>query len=200
MAVTYAERNEINNYRNLVECALSEVEARIQLYNLIHKNNNLYAIEHIKKRIKNEDSTKEKLRQKQLKYEKKNIEEHIYDFGGIRAILLYEAGVYALRDYIINQKDVILIEEKDYINRPKESGYQSLHLIIKIALDLNNQIEYIPIEIQLRTCIMDAFATIEHNEKYKKKYISKKKNEKLLNISKEFQRLEKELQKICNEN
>lgn len=49
-------------------------------------------------------------------------------------------------------------EEKDYIREPKESGYRSLHLIVKVPVFLSSQVEVTP-EVQIRTIAMDFWAS-----------------------------------------
>ena len=65
--------------------------------------------------------------------------------------------------------DIKLIKEKDYIKNPKESGYVSYHLILAVPVTLVNGTEYINVELQIRTLVMDAWAAIEHKLVYKKK-------------------------------
>lgn len=68
----------------------------------------------------------------------------------------------------LQQDDIILIEKKDYIKNPKESGYRSLHLIIEIPIFLQNEKRRMKVEVQLRTIAMDFWASVEHKLRYKK--------------------------------
>ena len=56
-----------------------------------------------------------------------------------------------LADCLLQQDDITLIEKKDYIKNPKESGYRSLHLIIEIPIFLQNEKRRMKVEVQLRT-------------------------------------------------
>jgi len=56
---------------------------------------------------------------------------------------------------------------KDYIANPKENGYQSLHLIIKIPIFMSDHMEKVYTEIQIRTIAMDFWASLEHKIYYK---------------------------------
>ena len=76
--------------------------------------------------------------------------------------------IYMLADCLLQQDDIILIEKKDYIKNPKESGYRSLHLIIEIPIFLQNEKRRMKVEVQLRTIAMDFWASVEHKLRYKK--------------------------------
>ncbi len=68
---------------------------------------------------------------------------------------------------IQQQKDVKLIECKDYIQNPKPNGYQSLHMIIKIPIFMSDRSEEVYVEIQIRTIAVDFWASLEHKIYYK---------------------------------
>jgi len=59
------------------------------------------------------------------------------------------------------------VASRDYIANPKESGYQSLHLLMMVPVVCRGQHRIVPVEIQLRTCDMDRWAVIEHDACYK---------------------------------
>jgi len=67
----------------------------------------------------------------------------------------------------LKQDDIELVRVKDYIKNPKNSGYRSLHLIIKVPIFLANEKRMMHVEIQLRTIAMDFWASLEHKMKYK---------------------------------
>ncbi|MDR1972626.1 MAG: hypothetical protein LBQ46_11980 [Treponema sp.] len=64
--------------------------------------------------------------------------------------------------------NVKLVDKKDYITHPKESGYRSLHLIIETPIFLQNEKRLMKVEVQLRTIAMDFWASLEHKLHYKK--------------------------------
>ncbi len=68
---------------------------------------------------------------------------------------------------LTSQDDVQLIEEKNYIQHPKENGYSSLHLVVDVPVYLSEGKVYIPVEVQIRTVAMDFWASLEHNLRYK---------------------------------
>src|SRR5690625_7778614 len=64
-------------------------------------------------------------------------------------------------------KDIEVLEVKVYFKHPKPNGYRSLHLLIEIPIFLSESVEYIPVEIQIRTIAMDFWASLEHKIFYK---------------------------------
>ena len=64
-------------------------------------------------------------------------------------------------------KNIIIKQKKDYILKPKETGYTSYHLKVEIPINLDGKKEYIPAEIQIRTVAMDFWASVDHKIRYK---------------------------------
>ncbi len=60
-----------------------------------------------------------------------------------------------------------VIEERDYIKTPKESGYRSYHLVVMYPVQLLEREQQLKVEIQIRTLAMNFWATIEHSLNYK---------------------------------
>ena len=63
---------------------------------------------------------------------------------------------------------MILLERKDYISAPKETGYRSLHLLVETPIYLHDKKKLMKVEVQLRTLAMDWWASLEHKIRYKK--------------------------------
>ena len=60
-----------------------------------------------------------------------------------------------------------VIKTKDYITKPKQSGYSGYHLIVETPVQVEQKVLPVKVEIQLRTMAMDFWATNEHKVKYK---------------------------------
>ena len=73
-----------------------------------------------------------------------------------------------LADCLLQQDDITLLEKKDYIEHPKDSGYRSLHLIVQVPIFLQNEKRPMKVEVQIRTLAMDLWASQEHKLRYKK--------------------------------
>lgn len=151
-------------------CAIMEVETKFKVLNeqfsLRYDKN---PIETIKSREKSMNSIIKKLKKKNLPLTLESIEREIHDVAGIRVICSFVEDVYLIADCFLKQDDIEVIEVKDYIKHPKESGYRSLHLIIEIPIFLANEKKMMKVEVQLRTLAMDLWASQEHKLRYKKK-------------------------------
>ena len=73
------------------------------------------------------DSILEKLHRRGLPVTLASLEENLNDVAGVRVICSFVDDIYMLADCLLQQDDITLIERKDYIKNPKESGYRSLH-------------------------------------------------------------------------
>ncbi len=150
-------------------CAIMEIETKFNVLNeqfsLRYDRN---PIESIKTRIKSMESIMRKMRVKELPLNLAAIEENIRDVAGVRVVCSFLDDIYMLADCLLQQDDIRLIERKDYIKNPKESGYRSLHLIIEVPIFLQNEKRNMKVEVQLRTIAMDFWASLEHKLRYKK--------------------------------
>lgn len=128
-------------------------------------------IDSIHHRIKTYDSLLEKCQKRNVNSNDiPAVKDTIKDIGGIRIICLYRDDVERVARMIGNTPGVSIYEKKDYIATPKENGYQSLHLITYVQIPSvvdGNQI--VPVEVQIRTLAMQAWAQVEHRAKYKAK-------------------------------
>lgn len=151
------------------ECAVMEVETKIKILNeefSLRTQRN--PIESIKSRIKSPASIYEKLSRKGYDMTIENMEQHIKDIAGVRVICSFPEDIYAVARLITEQDDIVILEIKDYIAKPKANGYRSLHLIIAVPIFLANEKRNMKVEIQFRTIAMDFWASLEHKVKYKK--------------------------------
>ena len=97
-----------------------------------------------------------------------SLENNLSDVAGVRVICSYIDDIYQLYDMLKSQDDIEILEIKDYINYPKDNGYRSLHVIVKIPVFLSTGKHYSKVEIQIRTIAMDFWASLEHEIRYKK--------------------------------
>lgn len=152
------------------KCAIMEVETKFKVLNeqfsLEYDRN---PIESIKTRVKSLDGIVRKVRRKNIPLTLSAIEQNINDIAGIRVVCSFPEDIYLLADCLLQQDDIRLIEQKDYIKHPKENGYRSLHLIVAVPIFLQNEKREMKVEVQLRTIAMDFWASLEHQIKYKKK-------------------------------
>lgn len=126
-------------------------------------------IEFVTGRVKKISSILEKARKKNILLE--DVEEKIEDIAGIRIMCQFVEDIYKVIDIIRARdgKDLYIVEERDYINNTKVSGYRSYHIIIKYPVQTGHGEKIIFAEIQIRTLAMNFWATIEHSLRYKYK-------------------------------
>ena len=148
--------------------ALDEVNTKINIlkdeFNYIHDYN---PIEHVKSRVKSPESILKKVIKKGSSFEFDSIKENIRDIAGIRITVSFISDIYKLADMLKTQKDITVIESKDYILHPKSNGYQSYHMILEIPIFMSDREENVYVEVQIRTIAMDFWASLEHKIYYK---------------------------------
>ena len=127
-------------------------------------------IHHIDTRLKSVKSILGKLEKKHLELSLTSACNHIFDIAGVRVVCPYIKDVYLIRDRLLDQDDIYIMEIIDYIEHPKKNGYRSLHMIIRVPVYFMNRKQFVPVEIQIRTEAMDLWASLEHDIKYKSLY------------------------------
>lgn len=151
------------------ECAVREITTKLEILDtelghLTRRN----PISSIKSRVKQPDSIIQKLIKEGHPLTVESLENNLSDVAGVRVICSYIDDIYQLYDMLKSQDDIEILEIKDYINYPKDNGYRSLHVIVKIPVFLSTGKHYSKVEIQIRTIAMDFWASLEHEIRYKK--------------------------------
>lgn len=179
---------------NIYSQAIEEVKQELES---INKKHNL--MDHVKTRIKEPKSIINKMKSKNYSLTYRNLIENINDIAGVRIITSTKESIYKLKDMIENETNINILKEKDYIAKPKKSGYSSLHLIVEIPVNIEEQIVFVKVEIQIRTIAMDLWASMEHEIKYKpKSKLSKASSKKLIQYAKILNKIETEMAKMYN--
>ena len=151
-------------------------------------------IQGIKSRIKSRESITKKLDKRGHDFNLDNIKEFLNDVVGARVICLTEEDVYNVVEKIKNLPSIKVIQEKDYIANPKDSGYRSYHIIIEIDVPLvNGEIVPVRAEVQVRTLLMDAWSSLEHEIIYKNKRCTEESKNRLRDYSYELAFVEKNM-------
>lgn len=122
-------------------------------------------IEFVIGRVKTVDSIKEKMTRRVISPEV--IETDMQDIAGIRIVTQFVDDIYRIVDLIHARDDMEVIEERDYIQNAKPSGYRSYHMVISYQVYLPTGPKKIIAEIQIRTLAMNFWATVEHTLNYK---------------------------------
>lgn len=111
-------------------------------------------INQVSTRIKSTESIILKLQRKNLPLTIESLNS-LNDIVGARIVCDFLDNVYLVSDKLKNNKNIKIIEVKDYIKNPKNSGYRGIHLIIEIPVSIDGTLKNIRSEIQIRTVCMD---------------------------------------------
>ena len=117
-------------------------------------------------RKKTAESVRKKLIRKEHEVNWENARTKLNDLTGIRISCSFQDDVYRLAGKLQKNKKFTLIKTKDYIKKPKASGYQSIHIIVDVLVDQGK--DPMRVEIQLRTMAMNYWAKLDHQLCYKK--------------------------------
>ncbi|MEJ8766232.1 GTP pyrophosphokinase family protein [Oceanobacillus sp. HCA-5259] len=161
-------KKEITRFMLMYEFALNEMKTKIEIlkeeFRLLHDYN---PIEHTSSRLKSPKSILKKIQRKGGDFTFDSISKNVKDIAGIRITCPFISDIYRINDMLQKQRDVKVLEIKDYIKKPKSNGYRSLHLLIEIPVFMSDREEQITVEIQIRTIAMDFWASLEHTIYYK---------------------------------
>ncbi|MEB1806277.1 MAG: GTP pyrophosphokinase family protein [Bacillaceae bacterium] len=122
-------------------------------------------IEFVTGRVKPVASIIDKAKRKNMPLTR--IEEDMQDLAGIRIVCQFVEDINTIIDFIRRRTDFEIIEERDYINQKKDSGYRSFHMVLKYPVETIAGKKQIYVELQIRTLAMNFWATIEHSLNYK---------------------------------
>ncbi len=171
MDIELERPDDVDNWTELMliyTSALKQIETKLEILNEefqhVHRYN---PIEHIKSRIKTSESIVKKLKKHSYESTLDNMVKYVNDIAGVRIICSFTSDIYRLADIIRAQQDIRVISVKDYIVKPKSSGYKSYHMIVTVPVYLTDRILDTKVEIQIRTVAMDFWASLEHKMKYK---------------------------------
>lgn len=146
--------------------AVSELKVKLRgMRTQFLKNGEESPIEFVTGRVKPVESIKEKMVRRQVLEER--IEQDMQDIAGVRVMCQFVEDIYEVVDLIRKRTDMTVIEERDYVENEKPSGYRSYHIVVEYPVQMMNSQKKILAEIQVRTLEMNFWATIEHSLNYK---------------------------------
>lgn len=144
-------------YEEAMKKVLSLMESFDEEY---YEKKGNHIIRFTEKRLKTPESIYEKIVRKKKKSTIDTIEEDINDLAGVRIICFDIAQIYKLACVMGKQENFEINKVKDYVRKPKENGYQSYHIQLKV--------DGVKVEIQIRTILMDAWSSLDRILIYKK--------------------------------
>ena len=152
----------------LYEGGIKQISTKLDILNREHRVRGMRTpIESVKTRLKTPANIAGKLRRQGKPLSIDSIMGNLNDVAGVRVICPYISDIYAVRNMLVAQSDVTLLQEKDYIRNPKPNGYRSLHLVVQVPVYLSESRQAVRVEIQIRTIAMDFWASLEHELHYK---------------------------------
>ncbi|ROV57940.1 GTP pyrophosphokinase family protein, partial [Limosilactobacillus reuteri] len=155
-------------------------------------------IEFVIGRVKTVDSIKEKMARRVISSDV--IEIDMQDIAGIRIVTQFVDDIYKVVDLIHARDDMEVVEERDYIQNAKPSGYRSYHMVISYTVYLPEGPKKLIAEIQIRTMAMNFWATVEHTLNYKYQGVYPEDNSKRLKSTAEAAyKLDEEMSSIKDE-
>lgn len=193
---------EIRLWRDLLDpydLAVRELTVKFNHLRYEHHARGIYSpIEEVTGRVKSVSSILDKMQKKNIDFDE--IEQRMEDIAGIRIICQFVEDIPKVADIIRQRTDMQVIQEKDYVENMKSSGYRSFHMIIRYQVHTASGPKMIQAEIQIRTMGMNFWSTIEHSLQYKYKHnIPQHLKEKLLQSADTIVALDREMSRVRDE-
>lgn len=161
-------RKDYAQIRGVYAAAINEIDVRLHTLDQEFSYRNRHnPIHHIKTRVKTLNSIIKKLTDMNVPVSISSAKKNLHDIAGVRVICRYVDDIYRIANLLLEQDDISLILEKDYIKNPKPNGYRSLHIVVDVPVYMSHGKLYTTVEIQIRTVAMDFWATLEHGIRYK---------------------------------
>lgn len=181
---------------NPYELAVKELTVKFEHLIKEHHDRGFYSsIESVEGRVKTIFSILEKCQKKGIAID--DVTEKIEDIAGIRIICQFVEDIGHVVELLRKRTDIEIKHEKDYVTKPKESGYRSHHMIVWYTVETMEGPKRIMVEIQIRTMAMNYWATIEHSLQYKYKlHMPVEIQERLLKVSDSMVELDKEMSQV----
>lgn len=164
-------RESLSDQEYQLKCmwAIQVIESKISMIDQELKGNKArVVVTQVTHRIKSAESIYRKLKRKNIKINLKEAKKRLNDIIGVRVTCLFQDDVYEIMQCLIMQGDIHILKVKDYIKEPKDTGYQSLHLIVEVPIYLTKKAQWVKVEIQLRTVAMDFWSVLDYQLLYKK--------------------------------
>jgi len=178
--------------------ALQQLKNEINIINAeFNALNNINPISYTKTRLKSVSSIVDKLKRRNMEITIENTF-NLHDIVGARIVCNFIDDVYTVVNKIKSNKKIKVVEEKDYIKCPKQSGYRGYHIIISDLISVNGIEKEVKSEIQVRTSAMDFWATSEHRLNYKKTGVDNETQKELKKIANDIWHIDLSMNKMAN--
>lgn len=192
------KEQEFQKIMRIYEMAMIQVKNNLE--NMKNNLSNFYqydVINNINCRVKTPDSIIKKMKRKQYDLNYKNLIENVDDIAGIRVVCPFKNDVFKVVKIIEENPNLEILQKKDYITKPKKSGYSGYHIIAQTPVNIGDAFANVKTEIQIKTMAMDFWSSTEHKLKYKaKNKLSKTDSKKMVKYAKIINKMDNEIMKI----
>ena len=192
------KEQEFQKIMHIYEMAMTQVKDDLE--NVKNNLSNFYqydVINNINCRVKTPDSIIKKMKRKQYDLNYKNLIENVDDIAGIRVVCPFKSDVFKVVKIIEENPKLEILQRKDYITKPKKSGYSGYHIIAQTPVNIGDAFANVKTEIQIKTMAMDFWSSTEHKLKYKaKNKLSSADSKKLVKYAKIINKMDNEIMKI----
>ena len=192
------KEQEFQKIMRIYEMAMIQVRDDLEDIKDNLSNNYQYdVINNINCRIKTPDSIIKKMKRKQFDLNYKNLIENVDDIAGIRVVCPFKSDIPKVVEILEENPNLEILQKKDYITKPKKSGYSGYHIIAQTPVNIGDAFANVKTEIQIKTMAMDFWSSTEHKLKYKaKNKLSKTDSKKMVKYAKIINKMDNEIMKI----
>ena len=192
------KEQEFQKIMRIYEMAMVQVRDDLEdIKNNLSNNYQYDVINNINCRIKTPDSIIKKMKRKQYDLNYKNLIENVDDIAGIRVVCPFKSDIPKVVEILEENPNLEILQKKDYITKPKKSGYSGYHIIAQTPVNIGDALANVKTEIQIKTMAMDFWSSTEHKLKYKaKNKLSKSDSKKMVRYAKIINKMDNEIMKI----
>ena len=192
------KEQEFQKIMRIYEMAMVQVRDDLEdIKNNLSNNYQYDVINNINCRIKTPDSIIKKMKRKQYDLNYKNLIENVDDIAGIRVVCPFKSDIPKVVEILEENPNLEILQKKDYITKPKKSGYSGYHIIAQTPVNIGDAFANVKTEIQIKTMAMDFWSSTEHKLKYKaKNKLSKSDSKKMVKYAKIINKMDNEIMKI----
>ncbi len=197
MNTKYPTLKDFNKVKLYYSSALKQLQTELNVINdELNTLEDIPPIDHLTTRIKTFSSIGSKMQRKNIKLTIENTF-LLNDIVGARIVCNFIDDVYDVVKKIKSRNNLNIIMEKDYIKKPKPSGYRGYHIIVNIPIVINEIKKDINCEIQIRTTAMDFWAACEHKLNYKSTCMSENDKNELQKIALDVWNMDVSMNKLA---
>jgi len=192
------KEQEFQKIMRIYEMAMVQVKDDLEdIKNNLSNSYQYDVINNINCRIKTPDSIIKKMKRKQYDLNYKNLIENVDDIAGIRVVCPFKSDIPKVVEILEENPNLEILQKKDYITKPKKSGYSGYHIIAQTPVNIGDAFANVKTEIQIKTMAMDFWSSTEHKLKYKaKNKLSKSDSKKMVKYAKIINKMDNEIMKI----